>query len=1057
MSVLTNNTIGEAKRKILLDRFDKFTSDIYYTDVNFKSKVYPERKPIEEVLYYSVPGLDRIPFSELNTNLFKPIKERPNKTFGPSWSTHWFILNIKVPKEWQGKGVHLVWDSSSEAMIFDTKGLPIQGLTGGDGGDKRHEFPLVEKAEGGDTFTFFIEMACNGLFGIGGATMISEPDKDRTFELKKCEIAVFDHEAYELLMDFKLIADMAAHLPADSNRGCQALLTANSIINKCDTRDKSTWSEASQIAKKFMSQHNGDSQHVIYSTGHCHIDVAWLWPYGETKRKCARSWSSQLALMNKFKHYKFSQSQAQLYEWTKQLYPELYQQIKQKVATGQFVPVGGTWVEMDGILPSGESMARQFLYGQRFFKREFGKYCTEFWLPDSFGYSGQLPQMMRLSNIDSFVTQKMSWNNINKFPHSTMHWQGLDGSRVWAHFPPMDNYCSQVHTKDLLFNVSNFKQKGTSNVSLCLFGFGDGGGGPNYDMLERLVRYEQSIDQLPVTKLSSAHDFFNALKSEQETQNDQLEVWHGELYFELHRGCYTSQASTKRGNRLSQSSLRTTEIVSVLTGLDVDLDDDWKLLLLNQFHDVLPGSSIGLAYVDAIQYYDSILSHGKEHQNRFLDHLINKSVDHSGDDHLLCVNTCSWDRQHVIEYTPSSSSNDQQQHNVAQITHDGKALAYVRVPQMGYNYDSQILSPDQVTLSSSSSSDFTIENQLIKVIVSSTDGSVSVYDKRINRWVVQNGNKFLLFEDVPLFWDAWDVEVYHTDKPLSLHSTPIQVTCLDRGPLRVSIQLRVQLTPTSHLSQEIRVHANSSRVDFITNVHWLNEQHVMLKVEFPTTLYNVHQVASFDAQFGHLQRPTHRNTSWDWSKFEVHCQQWFDLSESNGYGVAVLNDCKHGCSVLNNKMVLSLLRSPKSPDVNCDMGVHQFTYSLYPHEGNVQEGGVIREAYELNHEMLVRSVSGGAHGKDSMLDVSATCVVIEAVKRAEDDRKSVVVRLYESFGGHVDHVMLGVSKDILGTIKRVTRVNLLEEELEVLEFDDQHVDLGVFKPFQIQSIKFEFE
>ncbi|KAL0486594.1 alpha-mannosidase [Acrasis kona] len=1057
MSVLTNNTIGEAKRKILLDRFEKFTSDIYYTDVNFKSKVYPERRPIDDVLYYSVPELARIPFSDLNSNLFKPLNERSNRTFGPSWSTHWFLLNITVPDEWAGKSVHLIWNSSSEALIFNMKGVPLQGLTGGDGGDKRHEFPLISKAFGGDKYSFYIEMACNGLFGIGGATMISEPDKDRTFELKKCEIAVFDEEAYELLMDFKLIADMAAHLPQDSNRGSQALLTANKIINKCDTRDRSTWGDASKIAKSFLNQHNGDSQHTIYSTGHCHIDVAWLWPYDETKRKCARSWSSQLSIMNKFKDYKFSQSQAQLYEWTKQLYPELYEQIKQKVQEGQFVPVGGSWVEMDGILPSGESMARQFLYGQRFFKKEFGKYCTEFWLPDSFGYSGQLPQIMKLSNIDSFVTQKMSWNNINKFPHSTMHWQGLDGSRVWAHFPPMDNYCSQVHVKDMLFNVSNFKQRGASNISLCLFGFGDGGGGPNYDMLERLTRFEKNIDSVPIAKLSSAKDFFDRLKKEQSGPDHQLEVWHGELYFELHRGCYTSQASTKRGNRFCQVALRNVEILNLMSRSDdLDLSEEWKLLLLNQFHDVLPGSSIGLAYVDAIDYYRTITKNCEDHISTFTNQ-IKSTCDGNVDlnhlhDHVLTINTCSWDRSQVVEYALPNDSN----HNVAQISHDGKALSFVKVQQLGYDFDSQKLCPDQIQLTSTS--DFIqIKNQFVRLQINQQSGHINLFDYRMNRWVIENGgNEFQLFEDVPLFWDAWDVEVYHVDKPIRIHDPNVKLEILESGPLRACVKLQIQLTQNSRLTQFIKVHANSSRIDFHTLVDWNHEQHVMLKSKFPTTIYSPHQMASFDAQFGHLQRPTHRNTSWDWSKFEVHCQMWFDLSEFD-FGLAILNDCKHGCSVLNNEMSISLLRSPKSPDVNCDMGHHEFTYSLYSHEGNLQSGNVIQEAYQLNYPLICKTASGNSYGKDSLFDLSAHSVVIDAVKRAEDDRRSVVVRLYESFGGRVDHVVLGVSKLILGQVKRVCRVNILEEELEELEFQDQHVDLGVFGAFQIQSIKFEFE
>lgn len=954
-------------------------------------------------------------------------------------------MTIKIPHDWKGEHVNLIWDSDSEALVCNEKGVPLQGLTGGDGNDKRWEFTITTTAAGNETYIFYIEMACNGLFGNGLGGMINEPDPNRYFSLRKCQIGVFDAEAYSLMVDFRMIADMAQELPEDSNRGSQALMTADRIINACDTRDRKTWPKAAKIAKDFLAKHNGDSQHTIYATGHCHIDVAWLWPYDETKRKCARSWSSQVGLMEKYKNYKFSQSQAQLYEWTKELYPELYEKIKQKVKTGQFIPCGGSWVEMDGILPSGESMARQFLYGQRFFKQEFGKYCTEFWLPDSFGYSGQLPQIMRQANIDCFVTQKMSWNLINKFPHSTMHWKGLDGSTVWAHFPPMDNYCSDVKVKEMLFGVSNFKNRGASNVSLCLFGYGDGGGGPTTDMLERLERYVGDIDGIPRTQLSTAQEFFNVLKKEQ-TETPKLETWHGELYFELHRGCYTSQASTKKGNRQGETMLHNVEVLGALNNHHYDVSKLWKLLLLNQFHDVLPGSSIGLAYVDALEYYEQIQKEGAEHVADALEKLEQESV--GSEKGVLTVNTLGWERTEVVEVDPIL--------NAPQLSRNGKDLVVVHAPALGFDKNGIVRNIDEVNHVSIAENDaaFTLQNNMVRLHVSKKDGTLSLYDKRADREViVSGGNQFVLYDDIPLFWDAWDVEVYHLDKPLALHDDEISIKIVERGPLRATISLEKRLTATSKLQQFISLTALSARVDFETTVDWLQERHVMLKVQFPTTINNPQQQATFETQFGHLQRPTHRNTSWDWSKFEVHCQKWFDLSEYD-YGLSILNDCKYGCAVLNNTMSISLLRSPKSPDEHCDMGTHKFTYSLFPHLKSYQEARVIQEAQQLNAPLLCRTINAGV-GRTSLFSINTSSVIIDTVKKAEDD-DSLVLRLYEAYGGRSSNVVVKVDTARRGAIKSVKRVNILEEEIENVQFQGDEIHLGAFKSFELQSIKISF-
>jgi alpha-mannosidase len=1010
------------------------------------TKVYPEQHNLnhDTIYVHSVPNLERTPPKDIINNssqLFTTSlsKRTEGTTFGPSWSTHWFQLNISIPESFAGKTVVLLWDSDSEALIFDESGVPLQGLAGGDW-QMRHEYIITRNATGNEKLVLYIEMACNGLFGVGMNGFINPPDPNRTFNLKKCQIAVFDPEAYNLLMEFKIVSEMAKHLPEDSNRGNQAIQCACDIIDNCDTLDRSTWGRARAIAQDFLKHTNGSSQHNIISTGHCHIDVAWLWPYDETKRKCARSWASQCEHMDHNSEYIFAQSQAQLYDWVKSDYPELYQKMKEKIRNGQFLPVGGTWVEMDGILPSGESMVRQFLYGQRFFKQEFGKYCTEFWLPDSFGYSGQLPQIIRGAKIDSFVTQKLSWNLWNKFPNNTMIWEGLDGSNVIAHFPPADTYCGIVNVEELLKTVTNAQGKEKMNYSLSLYGHGDGGGGPVPEMIHR-INVCGDIDGLPKIKYGTPKQFFDYCKVVNETKG--LDVWRGELYFEMHRGCYTSQAATKKGNRKGEFLLREIEILSTIAGLTGDkypsdeLERLWKLLLLNQFHDVLPGSSIEMVYDDAERYYQEIQSKGDKLREDALSHLLSSESDNTT---VTVVNSLGWDRMEIIELPQGVSG--------AQSAHTGSSLAIVSAPSIGFKQqtiDSKpALAENSHLTVEENDTHVTIQNDFVTVSINKETALLDVYDRRAKRFAVKGGNKFQLFNDVPLYWDAWDIEFYHENKQYPIGKS--QVTLLEKGPLRAAVQVNVSVSHLASLSQTIYVTAISPRIDFKTHVKW-NEAHKVLKTSFPTTVRSTN--ATYEVQFGHLQRPTHQNTNWDKAQFEVHAQKWADLSEYN-YGVSLLNDCKYGYSTKGNVLTLSLLRSPKAPDGNCDMGDHEFVYALYPHIGSLQSAGIIQEAYNLNVPLITRRNTTPSNKDYSFLTVNSPHVVIDTIKKAEDD-SSLIVRFYEAYGGYESNVVFTSHS----TLKSVHRCNLLEEEESTVEIKDGTILFGGVRPFEIVTLKLQ--
>ncbi|KAF9899447.1 Glycoside hydrolase, 38 vacuolar alpha mannosidase, partial [Lobosporangium transversale] len=475
-------------RSITLDRAAKFSSPDIYSDINLFSQLYSKRSTEAiELSVYSVPDLRRISFDEAIKQNFKPTI--PGTKFGPSWSTHWFKLKITVPKQWSGEHVELLWDSNSEAMVWSTEGIPRQGLTGDKGNDRRVEYTLTKKAKGEEIIELLIEMACNGMFGAGKDGVINPPEENRYFQLSQVEIAVPNKAAWQLFYDMQVILGIANELPHEDVRAQEALYACNNIIDNFNRRDIDvSLKKCLEISSEFLSKKAAPGVHTVTAVGNCHIDTAWLWPYAETRRKTARSWSTQLRLMEDYPEYVFVCSQAQQLEWLSQDYPELFKEIQAASEKGRFQVIGATWVEMDCNLPSGEALCRQFLYGQRYYEKNFGSRCKIFWLPDTFGYSAQLPQILTLAGAKYFFTQKLSWNNINKFPNTTFTWVGLDGTKVLTHMAPCETYTAQADVSDMIRSVKNNRDTAYSNQSLMPYGNGDGGGGPQRAMLERIRR-----------------------------------------------------------------------------------------------------------------------------------------------------------------------------------------------------------------------------------------------------------------------------------------------------------------------------------------------------------------------------------------------------------------------------------------------------------------------------------------------------------------------------------------------------------------------------------------
>ncbi|KAI9105902.1 glycosyl hydrolases family 38 N-terminal domain-containing protein [Phlyctochytrium arcticum] len=1070
-------------RKITTQRIEKFLADGQFRDVNIHAVLTAKEADQDAVQLevYSVEGLERIPFDQAIKGTFKPTKI--GEMFGPTWSTHWFRVTISVPKEFAGERVQFLFDPSAEALIWSESGEPLMGITGDKGIDRHVDFWLTEKAKGGETIKLYIETACNGMFGAGrgndplpstssttsielnspGGGLINPPDENRYYRLATASILVPFRPAVELHYQLQTLLGMMTELEAESQASCDALYTANQMVNTVVYDDQQSVVRAAEIGREFFKKrlNTGYEQHVITAIGNCHIDTAWLWPYDETKRKAARSFATQCGLIEQYPSYVFAASQAQQFEWVEELYPPLFNRMKRHAKSGKFLPIGGTWVEMDCNVPSGEAFCRQFLYGQRYFERAFGHRCKVFWLPDTFGYSAQLPQIIKESDLEYFFTQKLSWNNINTFPHTTFMWTGLDGSSVLTHFSPADTYTAQATVKEVCLAVKNNKDKAYSNQSLLLFGNGDGGGGPNIPMLERLTLM-QNVAGLPATvKFGNPNDFYDTLAK---TSHD-LNEWRGELYFELHRGTYTSQADVKKHNRQSEMLLRDVEAAAALAVTlgaknyaypRAELDRVWKLVLLNQFHDVLPGSSIEIVYDDAARIYKDVLSSGTQMLADALQAFAStrQASPTAASGLATGFSTLPWPRAAHVVAVPLEGTFQAQTAQFVQVSADGKQGVAVMRETGAYGCASLVARVDSlggVTVEETAAG-VTTTNAHIKVVIDKQGRLTSLFDISANRETVRPGyasNVFKLYEDIPLFWDAWDVEVYHLEKGWTL--APGSISIEERGPLRVVIKAEHKISEKSHIVQRIIVAAGGKLVEFENWVEW-HENRRILKVEFPVDVHN--DFATYETQFGFIRRPTHFNNSWDMARFEVCAHKFVDYSE-NGFGVTLLNDSKYGFAVHDQTMHISLLRAPKAPDAHCDMGSHFFKYALYPHTGTFLSD-VVRVGYEFNcpvRNLPGQVTTGAASEVGGMFEVDRPEVVLETIKMAEDVEKGkLVLRLFESCGSR-GKVTISSSLNI----KSVHRCNILEDVKENVPVKKQarasgtgeksvfEIDVGPFK------------
>ncbi|MFJ4438939.1 alpha-mannosidase [Streptomyces sp. NPDC088923] len=977
--------------------------------------VYAETVPLD-VAIWTAPG-EPVPVAEGLAAPYEPIT--PNTPWGPPWGTSWFKVTGTVPAAWAGRTVEAVLDLGfsrhtpgfqCEGLVHTPDGTPVKGI------HPRNRYVRVgDPARGGEEIDFRVEAASNPVI-LGNrpfaptdmgdpATAGSAPQ----YVLGRMDLAVFDDNVFQLVMDLEVLGEMMPQLPADSARRWELLRTADRALDALDLQDiAGTAAAARALLAPALAVPAQASAHRISAVGHAHIDSAWLWPLRETVRKVARTSSNMVSLLEEAPEFVFAMSQAQQWAWLKEHRPEVWDKVVEAVADGRFVPAGGMWVESDTNMPGSEAMARQFVHGKRFFLDEFGIDNEEAWLPDTFGFAAGLPQIIKAAGSKYLLTQKISWSKTNDFPHHTFRWEGIDGTRIFTHFPPVDSYNCEMLGSQLGHAARNFKEKGRATRSLAPTGFGDGGGGTTREMVAKAARLKNTEGPARVDWETPAAFFAKA-----EAEYPEPPVWVGELYLELHRATLTSQARTKQGNRRGEHLLREAELWSATAAVRAGfpypyerLDRLWKTLLLHQFHDILPGSSIAWVHREAERTYAALA----EELNEIIG---------------------------AAQRALAGEGDTEVRFNSAPHADAGIAAGAAGTAP----------APAVVVPVARTGGGFVLDNGVVRIEIDARGLVVSALRHDSGREAVAPGqaaNLLQLHTDFPNQWDAWDVDSFYRNTVTDL----TDVEELSAAPEGVRI---VRAFGDSRVVQTLSLAEGAERLDIDTEVDW-HETEKFLKLAFPLDLH-AERYAS-ETQFGHFHRPTHTNTTWETAKFEA-CNHRFVHLEEPGFGVAVVNDSTYGHDVsrtvredggTTTTVRASLLRAPRFPDPETDQGVHRFRHGLV---AGATIDDAVREGWRVN---LPRRVVRGAGAEIApLVTVGQDSVVVTAVKLADDGSGDVVVRFHEARGGR------GVASLRPGfEVAEVRVTDLLERDLsegaaEVVAVDGE---LKVaLRPFQLVTLR----
>ncbi|MDH6235879.1 glycoside hydrolase family 38 C-terminal domain-containing protein [Cryobacterium sp. CG_9.6] len=1000
--------------------------------------VYRHTKPLR-VEVWEAPG-EPVSFSAAQQQVFAPFE--PGTAWGSPWGTTWFHLTGTVPPGWTGAGRHpeLVVDLGfstsvpgfqAEGLVYTAEGIVVKAVEA-----RNQTVPLTSQ-----TIDVYVEAASNPNIAADFSFLPTDLGDPATapptplYTFRRADVALPDQTVWELIQDVAALLGLHAELPESSARRAEILRALERCLDAVDPQNVADTAAAgrSELAQ-VLSRPANASAHQVYAVGHAHIDSAWLWPVRETVRKVARTFSNVLSLMDANPDFVFAASSAQQYAWLKEAYPELFERVKVAVARGAFVPTGGMWVESDTNMPGGEALVRQFVAGKQFFLREFGVEPLEVWLPDSFGYSAALPQIVVAAGSRWFLTQKISWNETNVFPHRTFLWEGIDGTRVFTHFPPVADYNAELSGAELARAERNYAEKGVATTSLVPFGWGDGGGGPTREMIAA-ARRTANLEGSPAVQFSTPQRFFETAEAEYGAPP----VWSGELYLEFHRGTFTSQARTKRGNRRSEHLLREAELWATTAAVQrgseypsAALERAWRTVLLQQFHDILPGSSIAWVHQEAERNYAEVA--------RVLTELIEASV------RELCGSGAATVVLNAGPYALAGVSA-------------GAGNAAVR----GVGDAEPSAEPNAATAPRAGAASVTrtdagivLANGLVAVTIDDDGLFSSVRDLVADREVIpagQRGNLLQLHRDTPTQWDAWDIDEHYRRNVEDLTNADEIEVVLDT-PARVDVRVKRTLG-ASHIEETITLAAGSPAIDLHFAIGW-HERQKLLKLAFPLDVHA--DRAASEIQFGHVYRPTHTNTSWDAARFETCAHRWVHVGEP-GYGVTVANDSTYGHDITrtadaagatHTTVRLSLLRAPLFPDPTADQGRHEMTVSL---RVGATIADAVAEGYRLN--LPLRRITGvGTAVIEPLFTVDSPAVVIEAVKLAEDASGDVIVRLYEAHGSRARAALRHTF-----TAVDVYPTDLLERRLVVppprpsASWSGQVVTLEL-RPFQLVTLRF---
>ncbi len=997
-------------------------------------------KPLGNVTFDGFVTQEQLTTEQALKGKFTPMVT--GKAWGGKWDYGWFKATVNLPKEAAGERIAMRVNVGGEAAIM------VNGKNHGANDIGHKEITLTRKAKGGETFKILVESyAGHGIRTEGGGPcphgreMVPEPPANQV-KVGVSSFGIWEEELFQLHFDMETLLQLRDTMAdKESLRVAEiddALMEATLVVDLELPRSEmlKTVRKGRALLKPLLEKKNGPTSPSMTCFGHSHIDIAWLWPLQETERKCCRTFSSQLALMDEYPNYKFLQSQPHLYQMVKTKYPALYQRIKKAIKDGRWIPEGGMWVEADTNITGGESLIRQFIHGKKFFNDEFGINSELMWLPDVFGYSGALPQIMQGCGIKYFSTQKIFWtyNGGDPFPYNIFNWVGIDGTKVFSYLH--NDYNSETTPRAITQRWNERVQKESAhNARLVPFGWGDGGGGPTRDHLEYLKR-ERNLEGLPRCEMQAPANYFHKLNK------SKLPSWVGELYFQAHRGTYTTQAKTKQGNRRSELGLREAEMwgaaAAIMTGFEFPLkkaDTLWKAVLLNQFHDIIPGSSIHRVYEEAEAAYAEVISESAVISAKARGTLSN------GDKKAITIfNSLSWQRDSIVEL-PEGFTDVETADGVPLTTQNcgGKTCVLVKnIPACGWLSLRQ--SKTRPNLPSAVKADKNgLENELLKLTFNTCGEITSLLDKETGEeFAAGPCNSFKLYKDVPSWFDAWDIDSMYKQQPVELERQAT-MKVVANGPLCAALEV-TRTIGSSQLIQKIILRTGSRRIDFKTKVDW-QESHKLLKVNFPVTLHN--EDALHDIQFGYVKRPTHATRPYDAGRFEVCNHKWTALTEESRCA-AILNDCKYGVNVEGNSINLTLLRAPLAPDMRADKGTHEFTYSFYCKNGPFTHSGIIQQAYELNVPV---TCSRGFADKASLLSLDVGNVIIETVKPAEDGSGDLIIRLYEAV-----HNATQCNLAIALPYKQAVETDMLEKAGKTLKSHNGSLHLK-FRPFEIKTVR----